>query len=107
MKQQKRNTLCETDFVKRYMARLEQVGLSFDTQADAALSVKAVFDVIQDALSDGRAVNRQGFGKFEIRHRRARNGHNPQTNEKIELPKITTVGFRPGRQLRRKVAHLD
>ena len=42
MKQQKRNTLCETDFVKRYMARLEQVGLSFDTQADAALSVKAV-----------------------------------------------------------------
>ena len=43
MKQKKRNTLCETDFVKRYMAQLEQVGLSFDTQADAALSVKAVF----------------------------------------------------------------
>ncbi|MHC5600008.1 MAG: HU family DNA-binding protein, partial [Nostoc sp.] len=53
-------------------------------QADAVLS--AALDEIVEAVSSGNKVTLVGFGSFESRERKAREGRNPKTNEKMEIP---------------------
>ena len=72
------------------------------TQADKA--VNAVLDSIASALAAGDKVTLPGFGTFETRDRSARQGRNPQTGETMEIAASTTVGFKPGAQLKQKVA---
>ena len=45
-----------------------------------------------------------GFGTFETRDRSARQGRNPQTGETMEIAASTSVGFKPGAQLKQAVA---
>ena len=60
--------------------------------------------VIKDAVAAGDKVILVGFGSFEPRQRSARMGRNPQTNEAIEIPATTTVGFKAGKDFRDQVA---
>ena len=59
------------------------------TKKDAEKAVKAVIDVISDALVQGDKVQLIGFGTFEVRERGARVGHNPSTQKEI----IQSSGF--------------
>ena len=52
-------------------------------QADAVLS--AALDSIVDAVSTGDKVTLVGFGSFERRDRKEREGRNPKTNEKMSI----------------------
>ena len=61
--------------------------------------VDATFDVLADAVREGR-FSYPGFGTFKIKHRKARVGRNPRTNEKIQIPASKTVGFKPAPKLK-------
>ena len=54
------------------------------TKKDAEKAVKAVFSVISDSLTKGDKVQIIGFGTFEVRQRKAREGRNPRNNEPIQ-----------------------
>ena len=41
-----------------------------------------------------------GFGNFEVRHRAARKGRNPQTGEEMEIPATDVPAFKPGKSLK-------
>ena len=69
------------------------------TKKDAEKAVKAVIDVISDALVQGDKVQLIGFGTFETRERAAREGRNPQTGAVIEIPAKKLVKFKATKTL--------
>ncbi len=74
------------------------------TAADADRAIDAVIGAITDALVKGDKVSLPGFGIFETRERAARTGRNPQTGESIEIAASTSAAFKPGAELKRKLA---
>ena len=74
------------------------------TKKDAGVAVGAVFDAISDALVKGDKVQLIGFGSFEVRHRAAREGHDPQDPKKvIQIPAKNVPVFKPGKALKDSV----
>ncbi len=73
------------------------------TKKDAEKAVKAVLDVVSQALVKGEKVQLIGFGTFEVRERKARIGHNPSTQDEIKIPASKTPAFRVSKQLKEKV----
>lgn len=69
----------------------------------AAETVNAVFDQITNALARDEKVNLLGFGCFERRHRRARQGRNPRTGEVLQIAASNSVGFKPGKTFKEKI----
>jgi integration host factor subunit alpha len=65
------------------------------TREDAARFVEAVLEEIADTLVRGETVNLQGFGRFEVRARKARIGRNPKTMKPAIISARTVVAFRP------------
>ena len=70
------------------------------TKKDAEKAVKAVFSVIIDSLTKGDKVQIIGFGTFEVRQRKAREGRNPRNNEPIQIEASKTPAFKAGKQLK-------
>ena len=68
------------------------------TAADSV--VNAVFSAISDALARGETVTIAGFGTFSTKARPAREGRNPRTGERIDIPASTVPSFKAGRALR-------
>ena len=59
--------------------------------------VDTVFDIIKEQLLVLDEVNIVGFGKFEVKDRKARSGRNPQTGDVIELPATRRIAFTPSK----------
>jgi len=73
------------------------------TKKQAAEAVDGVFEAITGALKAGEPVLLTGFGKFEIRHKKARPGINPKTLERIQLPARKAPAFKAGKALKAAV----
>jgi DNA-binding protein HU-beta len=71
-------------------------------QADAVLT--AALETIVDAVSNGDKVTLVGFGSFESRERKAREGRNPKTGDKMEIPATKVPAFSAGKLFKEKVA---
>jgi DNA-binding protein HU-beta len=74
-------------------------------QADAVLT--AAIDTIMEAVSQGDKVTLVGFGSFESRKRKEREGRNPKTNEKMVIPETTVPAFSAGKLFKEMVAGKD
>jgi DNA-binding protein HU-beta len=70
------------------------------SKKDAEKAVAAVFDSITETLAKGEKVQLVGFGTFEVRSRAARTGHNPKTNESIQIPASQVPAFKAGKALK-------
>lgn len=70
------------------------------TGKDCKAIVTDVFEEIRQSLSEDKDVSINGFGKFEVRERTARKGINPATKEKIDIPAMKSVGFKPSKTLK-------
>lgn len=71
-------------------------------QADAVLA--AVLESIMDSVSRQEKVTLVGFGSFEARERKAREGRNPKTGEKMDIPATWAPAFSAGKQFKDRVA---
>ena len=74
------------------------------SRVDAQRTVEAIFAQIGGGLANDGKVQIQGFGTFQTKHRKARMGINPQTKQPMQIPASTTVGFKPGQDLKNKVS---
>ena len=74
-------------------------------EADAVIS--ATLEAIMDAVAEGDKVTLVGFGSFEPRERKAREGRNPKTGDKMEIPATTVPAFSAGKLFKEKVAPKD
>lgn len=73
------------------------------TKKDSAKAVEAVLDSITEGLVRGDKVQLVGFGTFEVRSRKEREGRNPATGEKIKIKALKVPAFKPGKALKEKV----
>ncbi len=73
------------------------------SKKDSETAVKAVLDSITDGLVKGDKVQLVGFGTFEVRSRKEREGRNPSTGEKIKIKALKVPAFKPGKALKEKV----
>lgn len=71
-------------------------------QADEAIN--AFVDAVKKTLKKGKRVSLVGFGSWEVKKRKARNGVNPQTGAKIKIPAAKVPKFNPGKELREMLA---
>lgn len=70
-------------------------------QADAVLS--AVIDSIMETVAGGDKVTIVGFGSFEPRERKAREGRNPKTGETMTIAETRVPAFSAGKLFKEKV----
>ncbi len=71
-------------------------------QADAVIT--ATIEAIMEAVSEGDKVTLVGFGSFERRHRKEREGRNPKTGDKMAIPATEVPAFSAGKLFKDKVA---
>ena len=70
------------------------------SKADTTKAVDCIFDAITTSLKGGDEVRLVGFGTFSISHRRATEGRNPRTGEKIKIPASKQPKFKAGKALK-------
>ena len=70
------------------------------SKADATKSVDCVFDAITSSLKGGDEVRLVGFGTFSVSQRRATEGRNPRTGERIAIPASKQPKFKAGKALK-------
>ena len=74
------------------------------TKKDADKAVSAVFEAVTDALAKGDKVQLVGFGTFEVRERAAKEGINPATKQKMNIPAKKVPAFKAGKALKDVIA---
>jgi len=70
------------------------------SKSDSANAVDSMLDSIAGALKGGNEVRLVGFGTFSVAHRRASEGRNPRTGERIQIPASKQPKFKAGKALK-------
>ena len=73
------------------------------TKKDSENAVAAVLDGITETLAKGDKVQLVGFGNFEVREHKEREGRNPSTGEVIKIAAQKVPAFKAGKALKDKV----
>lgn len=74
------------------------------SKKDAENALNGFLSTIEDALAAGDKVQLVGFGTFEVRDRKAREGRNPRNPEEvIKIPASKAPVFRAGKALKESV----
>lgn len=89
------------------MNKSELVGIVSEkaemSKKDTEKVVNAVFESIVDGLTRGDKVQLVGFGTFEVRERKAREGRNPATGAAITIPALKVPVFKAGKAFKESV----
>lgn len=75
----------------------------FHTVGDVENVVTGFLETITKLLSEGKTIPFIGFGTFEVKHRDAREGHNPKTGQKIKIASYNLPTFKAGIHLKNAV----
>ena len=75
----------------------DQAGIS---KKEASAAFDAFVGYISDSCQRGERCAIPGLGSFAVSQRKAREGRNPRTNEKITIPASKNVRFKAGKDLR-------
>lgn len=74
------------------------------TKVESERALNAFIETIQETLAAGDKVQLVGFGTFEARDRKAREGRNPRNpEEKIQIPASRAPVFKAGKSLKEAV----
>jgi len=93
------------------VTKREMVGKLSDrlgvTQQQSSAWVEAFLDELTGSLANGDEVTFRTFGTFEVKVAKGKIGRNPnRPDEEVRIPDRCVVRFRPGRELKDKVAGL-
>lgn len=73
------------------------------TKIDATNMLNAFIDTVTEQLVQGNKVKLIGFGTFEVRDRKGREGRNPRTGEPIEIADSKVPAFKAGVILKKRI----
>ena len=83
---------------------VDQIAAKTDaTKTDINTILDAYIDVVKSNVAEGNKVQLVGFGAFELRHRAARKGRNPQSGKEIEIAASNVPAFKPGKSFKDEV----
>jgi DNA-binding protein HU-beta len=93
----------KTELVEKVAAKTGLTLKDAKTVVDSIFSAIPKEGIIAAELNAGRKVQITGFGTFQVRKRRKREGRNPQTGEPIQIPASRFPSFTAGRALKDRV----
>ena len=70
------------------------------SKTDAQNAVDSILSLITKSLKKKEKVLLVGFGTFQVSKRKASEGRNPQTGEKIKIPASTVPRFKASKALK-------
>jgi integration host factor subunit beta len=70
---------------------------------DAEVIVNAIFESMTEALASGDRIEIRGFGSFQVKGRRSREGRNPRTGDKVSVNEKKVPFFKVGKELKERV----
>lgn len=73
------------------------------TKAQAAEAVEAFLRIAKNCLENGEDLLVSGFGKFNVKQKKARRGRNPQTGQELILDARKVITFKPSGILRSRI----
>lgn len=73
------------------------------TKAQAAEAVEAFLKIAKNCLKNGDDLLVSGFGKFNVKQKKARRGRNPQTGQELILDARKVITFKPSGILRSRI----
>jgi DNA-binding protein HU-beta len=83
---------------------IERIAVEAGVPKSEAQKYFEVFEkVVTDALKAGEDVQMTGFGKFSVKERKAREGRNPQTGQKMKIAAQKVPSFSAGNALKEAV----
>jgi DNA-binding protein HU-beta len=74
------------------------------TKKEADHVISATIEAIMEAVAEGKKVTLVGFGSFEPRERKEREGRNPKTGDTMVIPATRVPAFSAGKLFKEKVA---
>ena len=90
--------MTKSDLVQKLSEKISTL-----TKKECEVIVDTVFQNMRDALHRGEKIEIRGFGSFTVRLRRAKEGRNPKTGEKVAIPEKRIPFFKVGKELRELV----
>ena len=73
------------------------------TKKETELALTTILETIVDVVASGEKITLVGFGSFEVRERKSREGRNPKTGEKIEIPTSKLPAFSVGKFFKKRL----
>ncbi|ABW20168.1 histone family protein DNA-binding protein [Alkaliphilus oremlandii OhILAs] len=74
------------------------------TKKDTELALNSFMETVEEALATGDKVQLVGFGTFEVRERKPRQGRNPRNPEQvIDIPASKAPVFKAGKTLKEQM----
>jgi len=70
------------------------------TKEKAGIALEALTSYVSETLKKGEEVNFAPLGKFKVADRAAREGRNPSSGEKIQIPASKVPKFTASKQLK-------
>ena len=70
---------------------------------DAEMAVKVILESMATTLSRGGRIEIRGFGSFALNYRPPRQGRNPKSGVKVQVPAKYVPHFKAGKELRERV----
>jgi len=79
---------------------IEQIAAACCSKKEAAACLDAFITAITSAIKKDDRVQITGFGTFSISKRKARQGVNPRTGAKLQIPAMNVPKFKAGKALK-------
>jgi DNA-binding protein HU-beta len=73
------------------------------SKKDIGEMIDVLLNVVTENIKNGKKVNFTGFGSFQVKKRKGREGRNPRTGEKIKIPAVNVPKFKSGAVLKKAV----
>jgi integration host factor subunit alpha len=77
------------------------------TKTESRRAVETLFEIMKETLERGEEVKISGFGKFQVKEKKARRGRNPRTGTDMTLRERRILVFRTSPVLREKINSRD
>ena len=88
----------------KYSALVDQITKDLDKSPEFMTQMrKHMGDVLREGLEKDGSAHLGGFGTFYLKWSDAREGRNPKTGEKIDVPAHNHISFRPDASVRRVI----
>ena len=94
--------MTRSDLIARLAERHPQL-----LSKDAELAVKVILDSMSSILSTGGRIEIRGFGSFALNYRPPRQGRNPKSGDKVQVPAKYVPHFKAGKELRERVDYVQ
>lgn len=90
--------MTKSQLIETVATRLQSV-----SKKDIEVIVDTIFSCMTDSLTRDERIEIRGFGSFVSKERDAREGRNPKTGEKVQVPRKRTPFFTVGKELKERV----